>query len=74
MRFDLNRIIRRVEGLEMLSVPFSKEEIDAVIKEMPGDRPPHPMVSIVVFSKAVGTLSRKIFIKCAMTFMTATST
>ena len=42
MRFDLNRITRRVEGLEVMSALFSNEEIDAVIKEMPSDRAPGP--------------------------------
>ena len=42
MRFDLNRIIKRVDGLEVLSAPFSNSEIDAVINEMPTDRAPCP--------------------------------
>ena len=42
MRFDLSRIIRRIEGLDHLSAPFSNEEIDTVIKEMPSDRAPGP--------------------------------
>ncbi|XP_020168394.1 uncharacterized protein [Aegilops tauschii subsp. strangulata] len=36
------RIIRRIEGLDQLSAPFTNEEIDAVIKEMPNDRAPGP--------------------------------
>ena len=42
MHFDLSRIIRRIEGLDQLSAPFSNEEIDTVIKEMPSDRAPGP--------------------------------
>lgn len=40
MRFDLNRVIQKVEGLDVLSAPFSTNEIDAVIKEIPSDRAP----------------------------------
>jgi hypothetical protein len=35
MQFDLNRLFAKVSGLEELTVPFSKEEMDLVIKEMP---------------------------------------
>ena len=42
MQFNLAEIIRRVEGLEELSVPFTHEEIDGVVKEMPPDRAPGP--------------------------------
>ena len=38
MRFDLSRIIRRIEGLDQFSAPFTNDEIDAVVMEMPGDR------------------------------------
>ena len=41
MKFDLPRIIRKCEGLEALTVPFSNEEIDAVIKET-SRQPVHP--------------------------------
>ena len=42
MKFDLSRIIRRIDGLDQLSAPFSTDEIDVVIKEMPNDRAPGP--------------------------------
>ena len=38
MKFDLSRIIKRVEGLQALSAPFTHKEIGEVIKEMPADR------------------------------------
>jgi len=42
MLFDLAGLIQPVLGLEELSVPFTKEEIDTVIKELPVDRAPGP--------------------------------
>ncbi|XP_073358285.1 uncharacterized protein [Aegilops tauschii subsp. strangulata] len=42
MKFDLPRIIKRVEGLQALSAPFTHEEIDKVVKEMLADRAPGP--------------------------------
>ena len=42
MKFDLARIIKKVEGLEELTTPFTHEEIDTVVREMPSDRAPGP--------------------------------
>jgi hypothetical protein len=42
MQFDLPHLLRRVEGLEELTAPFSRKEIDDVIKAMPSDRAPGP--------------------------------
>jgi hypothetical protein len=42
MQFDLAHIIKRVEGLDELTVPFTKKEMDEVIKAMPADRAPGP--------------------------------
>ena len=42
MKFDLARIIKRVEDLDQLTVPFTHQEIDDVIKYMPTDRVPGP--------------------------------
>jgi hypothetical protein len=42
MQFDLACLITGVPGLEELTTPFLKEEIDLVIKEMPADRAPGP--------------------------------
>jgi hypothetical protein len=42
MQFDLSRIIKHVDGLDELTVPFTKKEMDDVIKAMPGDRAPGP--------------------------------
>jgi hypothetical protein len=51
MKFDLSRIIKKCEGLDELTVPFSHEEIDKVIREMPADRAPGPDGFTGVFLK-----------------------
>ena len=70
MRFNLPRIIIRIPGLEVLSLPFSKEEIDAVIKEMPVDRA--LMVLTVAFLRVAGRLLKRIFTGCVRISMRAT--
>ena len=40
--FDLADLIQKCQGLEELSIPFTKEEIDNVIKIIPTDRAPGP--------------------------------
>ena len=42
MKFDLPSIIKRIEGLDDLTMPFTRQEMDLVIKEMPADRAPGP--------------------------------
>ena len=42
MQFELSRLITRVQGLEEISEPFLKEEIDLVIKGMSADKAPGP--------------------------------
>jgi hypothetical protein len=42
MQFDLSAIISPVDGLEELSQPFTKAEIDEIIKSMPVDKAPGP--------------------------------
>ena len=70
MHFNLSRIIRRIPSLDELSVPFSKEEIDAVIKEMPVDRA--LMVLTVAFLRVAGRLLKRIFTGCVRISMRAT--
>jgi hypothetical protein len=40
--FNLAALFPRVEGLEEVSLPFTKEEIDNVIKSIPTDKAPSP--------------------------------
>lgn len=42
MGFNLETLIRPVEGLHSLSSPFTTEEMDSVVKYMPHDRAPGP--------------------------------
>ena len=42
MGFDLATLIHPVEGLDCLSAPFTKAEIDVVVKEMLADKAPGP--------------------------------
>ena len=42
MGFDLPQLIQPVDGLEVLSAPFSQEEIKKVLKELPTNRAPSP--------------------------------
>ena len=42
MKFDLSRIIKKVEGLDELTTPFTHDEIDRLVREMPLDRAPGP--------------------------------
>ena len=42
MKFELANNIKKRNDLDQLAVPFTKEEIDVVIKELPADRAPGP--------------------------------
>ena len=42
MQFDLRSLIRPTENLYHLTLPFTHEEIDNIIKEMPNDKAPGP--------------------------------
>lgn len=40
MMFDLQNLINHVDGLEELSSPVTKQEIDSVVKLLPIDKAP----------------------------------
>lgn len=42
MRFNLSSLLRADVDFDSLTVPFTHDEIDAVVKEMPPDRAPGP--------------------------------
>lgn len=42
IQFDLARIIKRIKGLDELTVPFTEHEIDRVVRELPSNRAPGP--------------------------------
>ena len=52
MKFNLANIIKKRNDLDQLTAPFSREEIDNVIKEMPADRAPGPDGFTGIFLKS----------------------
>jgi len=42
MQYNINDLVIEHEGLEQIVAPFSKEEIDNVVKHMPVDKAPGP--------------------------------
>jgi hypothetical protein len=42
MQFNLQSLLSKVDGLDALTIPFEKQEMDDVIKAMPADRAPGP--------------------------------
>ena len=42
MGFDLSTLLSSVEGLDVLTKPFDKEEMDDIVKHMPTDKAPGP--------------------------------
>lgn len=52
MKYDLPQIIKKIADLDQLTIPFTKEEIDNVIREMPPDRAPGPDGFTSIFLKS----------------------
>lgn len=42
MVFNLNDLLQPVEGLDYLEAPFSKEEIDGIVLDLPNNKSPRP--------------------------------
>jgi hypothetical protein len=68
MQFDLASLLTRVEGLEDLTAPFEKKEMDDVIKEMPPDRAPGPDGFNGLFVKRCWPIIQKDFYRLAKEF------
>jgi hypothetical protein len=68
MLFDLEAIIKKVEGLEELTVPFTTDEIDQAVKEMPTDRAPGPDGFNGCFLKSCWHIVKHDFYKLIMDF------
>jgi mannosylglycoprotein endo-beta-mannosidase len=71
MQFDLAAIIKRVDDLDDLTIPFTKKEMDEVIKEMPSDRAPGPDGFNGLFKKKCCPLFKRIFTALRLTSMRA---
>ena len=52
MRFDLPALIQPTANLDHLTDPFTKDEIDGVVQEMPADQAPGPDGFSGLFLKA----------------------
>jgi hypothetical protein len=68
MQFDLSVLLRRVEGLDELVFPFTKNEMDDVIKEMPADRAPRSDGFNGLFVKKCWPIVQKEFYRLASEF------
>jgi hypothetical protein len=66
MQFDLHAIVKRHDNLEILCSPFSTEEIDNVILDLPSDKALALMALTILLSKNVGPLLEVTCISCAL--------
>jgi hypothetical protein len=66
MQFDLQTIVKRHDNLEDLCRPFSTEEIDNVILDLPSDKALGPVALTILLSKNVGPLLDVTCISCAL--------
>jgi len=69
MGFDLASLIIPVDGLDLLTKPFEKEEMDDVVKHMPVDKAPGPDGFNGLFSRGAGTSYHLISMIWLMLFM-----
>lgn len=72
MHFDLQSLVSHNDSLAHLSENFSISEIDEVVKRMPIDRAPSPMVLMDALLKVVGLLLGRIFTPFVLSFVKVT--
>ncbi|XP_073353560.1 uncharacterized protein [Aegilops tauschii subsp. strangulata] len=68
MGFDLNHLIQPIPGLEELSLPFSDEEINRVLRELPVDWAPGPDGFNGMFVKRCWPIIEKDFLRMIQDF------
>ena len=68
MKFDLPRIIKNIADLDQLTTPFTREEIDQVIREMPPDKAPGPDGFTGLFLKTCWHIIKEDFYKLCEQF------
>ena len=68
MQFPIADLFQRVEGLDSITTPFLKEEMDLVIKEMPVDKSPGPDGFNGMFLKKCWDVIKEDFYKFAADF------
>jgi mannosylglycoprotein endo-beta-mannosidase len=68
MEFNLHSLIKRVDGLDELTVPFQEKEMDEVVNEMPIDRALGPDGFNGLFLKKCWPIIKKDFYKLAKDF------
>jgi hypothetical protein len=68
MQYNLDTLIKRVEGLDELTLPFRQKEMDDVIMAMPSDRAPGPDGFNGLFLKNCWSLIKQEFYALAADF------
>ncbi|XP_073367917.1 uncharacterized protein [Aegilops tauschii subsp. strangulata] len=73
MGFDLSSLIEPVEGLDILTKPFEKEEMDKIVKHMPVDKAPGPDGFNGLFFKRCWHIISQDFYELAQAFFDGTA-
>lgn len=68
MKFDLPNVMKHSVDLDQLTKPFTKDEIDSVIKEMPADIAPGPDGSNGLFLKSCWNIIKEDFYQLCFQF------
>jgi hypothetical protein len=72
MLFNLEELLHRAEGLDCLSAPFSHEEIDAMVANLPSDKSPGPDGFNTDFVKRCWAIIKQDFYRVCVNFQTGT--